>query len=174
MSKKSKAKLLGLVERIVRMYNDDHDTCESIEQKLRAEGYDISREAIRRTVKTNKDIAGELLKTREETVALIDAIRDNPGSDANEATLDFLIAKTFEFTKSIEELDFKDLPELASFVTKMTRSKTQLIKVRMDYKTLFYKVRADVLAKIQAELKSKPELRSGLEEVVLNVEPDNV
>lgn len=174
MSKKSKAELFGLIERIVQMSNVDHLSCEDIEQKLRAEGYDISREAIRRTVKSNKSIADELMKTREETMALVDAIRDNPGTDINEATLDFLISKAFEFTKSIEAMNFKDLPELATFVSRMTRAKTQLAKLRLDHDTMFEKIRSAFMQQLREELKNMPDLCERIQEVAMRIKAEDV
>lgn len=173
MSTRSKAELLGLVERIVRMHSDGRMACKDIEETLRSEGYDISRESIRRTVKSNKSIASELMKTREETVALIDAIRDNPATDTNEATLDFLISKAFEYTKSIEDLNFKDLPELASFISKMTKAKTQIVKQRLEYRQVFERAKGELIAQLQRVLEGDAELYERMKTLVESMEaPD--
>ncbi|MGP1418341.1 MAG: phage protein Gp27 family protein [Sphaerochaetaceae bacterium] len=173
MSTRSKAELLGLVERIVSMHSEQHITCKDIEETLRSEGYDISRESIRRTVKSNKSIASELMKTREETVALIDAIRDNPATDTNEATLDFLISKAFEYTKSIEDLNFKDLPELAAFISKMTRAKTQIVKQRLEYSQVFDRAKGELIAQLQRALEGDAELYKRMKILVESMEaPD--
>lgn len=173
MSVKSKAELLGLVERIVKMYSEEHVTCKNIEEVLRSEGYDISRESIRRTVKSNKNIADELMKTREETVALIDAIRDNPATDTNEATLDFLISKAFEYTKSIEDLNFRDLPELASFISKMTKAKTQIVKQRLEYRQVFERAKTELIIQLRRALEGDMELYGRMKSLVEAMEaPD--
>lgn len=174
MAKRAKAELLDLVDRIVRMYEEEKMSTTGIEKALRDEGVDISRESIRRTIKSNKSIARELMKTRQETVALIDAIRDNPSTDANEATLDYLIGKAFEYTKSIESVNFKDLPELARFVKDMTRSKTQIVKLRMDYNAMFEKVKGGVLEELQKALEGNPEIYAQLFSIVSNLEAPNV
>lgn len=102
MAPRSKAELLDIVERVCAMHSEQLMTFIDIEAQLRSEGIDISRESIRRTVKTNKTIAKELMKTRAETTALINTIRDNPATDTNESTLDYLIGKAFQYTKTIE------------------------------------------------------------------------
>lgn len=174
MAPRSKAELHDLVSRIVSMYEDDKKTLVEIEQELRDEGIDISRESIRRTVKSNKQIARELMKTREETTLLINAIRDNPATDTNEATLDYLIGKAFEYTKTIESVEFADLPELAKFVRDMTRAKTQIVKMRMDYQALFERVKEELLKDLQRALEGNPELYSQLFAIVNNMEAPNV
>ena len=92
--RRTKAELYGIVEKVVKMYEGGM-TLEDIEESLREEGYQISRESIRRTLKKNKTIAKELQKAREETAQLIDVIRSKPATDVNEASADFLIAKAF-------------------------------------------------------------------------------
>lgn len=167
--KRSKAELLNIVERIVNSYTEGGLTIQQIEESLKADGYDISREAIRRTVKKNKTIAKELEKARNETGALIDLIREKPSTDVNEAIVDFLIAKVFEFTKSIEGVEFSDLPELAQFIQKISRVKIDIVKTRMDYQKVYERAKEDILKELQEALGGNPiweELRS----IVLSLE----
>lgn len=167
---RTKVELLGLVQRVVAMYEDEKLSIAEIEERLRGEGYDISRESIRKTVKKNRTIARELEKARAETAALIDTIRSNPSTDVNEATADFLIAKSFEFVKQIEEVDFKDLPELADFLKKMTKVKTDIVKQRMDYQKIYGRAKDDILAELQKALEGRPELYEQIFEVVSHLE----
>lgn len=167
---RTKVELLGLLERVVKMYNEDHMTIEDIEEALRGEGYDISRESIRKTVKKNRTIARELEKARTETEALINTIRSNPATDVNEATADFLIAKVFDFTKQIDAVDFKDLPELADFVRKITKVKTDIVKQRMDYRKLYERAKDDILLELQKALEARPELYEQIFTVVSAME----
>jgi uncharacterized protein (UPF0333 family) len=174
MAKRSKAELLDLVERIVRMHEEDKLSTTDIEKTLRDEGVDISRESIRRTIKSNKSIARELMKTREETVALIDAIRDNPSTDTNEATLDYLIGKAFEYTKSIESVNFKDLPELGKFIKDMTRAKTQIVKLRLDANAMWDRAKDALLERLKGTIAGDSDLYQRLYNIVANLEaPDD-
>ncbi len=174
MAPRSKAELLDIVERVCAMHSEQMMTFTDIEAQLRSEGIDISRESIRRTVKTNKTIAKELMKTRAETTALINTIRDNPATDTNEATLDYLIGKAFQYTKTIESVEFADLPELAKFVKDMTRAKTQIVRMRMDYQAMFQKVKEGVLKDLQRALEGNPDLYNQLFTIVNNLEAPNV
>ena len=174
MAQRQKAELLDLVARIIRMHSEEKMTFKEIEARLRAEGYDTSRESIRRTVKSNKSIADELMKTREETVALVDAIRNNPGTDTNEATLDFLVSKAFEFTKGIEDLRFKDPMELAAFISKMTRSKAQITKLRLDYNQVFERAKSDLISELRMVLAKEPDLMERMCALVSQMVAPNV
>lgn len=175
MAKRSKAELLDLVNRIVGMYENEKMSTADIEKVLRDEGVDISRESIRRTIKSNKSIARELMKTRQETVALIDAIRDNPSTDANEATLDYLIGKAFEYTKTIEAVNFKDLPELARFVKDMTRAKTQIVKLRLDANAMWDRAKDALLERLKGTIAGDSDLYQRLYNIVANLEaPDDI
>lgn len=167
---RTKAELLGLVERVVDMYEKDHMTIEKIEAALRSEGYDISRESIRKTVKKNKTIARELEKARTETEALINTIRSNPATDVNEATADFLIAKSFEFVKQIESVDFKDLPELADFIKKITKVKTDIVKQRMEYQKVYNRAKDEIMGELQKALENRPDLYEQIFTIVSQLE----
>ena len=168
--KRSQAELLGLVERIVKMFNDEHRTCEEIETLLRDEGFDISRESIRRTVKKNRQIAKELEKARAETEALIDTIRERPSTDISEATADFLIAKVFEYTKSIEAIDFADVPELAKFIKDISKVKMDIVKQRMDYQKVYIRAKDDILKQIQEALGEDEDLFGKLKNLIMSLE----
>lgn len=167
--RRSKAEFLGLVERVVQMYEDGH-TLEQIEEALRSEGYDISRESIRLTLKKNKAIAKDLEKSRRETELLIDTIRSKPGADVNEAAVDFLMAKAFDFVKRIEEASFEDLPEVAKFLKDLTKTKTDLVKLRMDYQKVYNRAKDDILKELQEALENRPDLYEQIFTVVSNLE----
>lgn len=168
--RRSKAEMLGLVERIVKMFNDEKKTLAEIERILREEGYEISREAIRLTVKDNKKIAAELEQARAETEQLIDSIRSNPATDVNEAAVDFLIAKAFAFVKQIESVDFSNLPELADFIRKISKVKTDIVKQRMEYQKVYNRAKEDILHELQKALEGNPELYGMIFDLVEKME----
>ena len=154
--RRTKAELLGIVERIVDMFQSRGMTCEDIEKELKNDGIDISRESIRRTVKKNKTIARELEKARAETEQLINTIRERPSTDMNEASVDFLIAKVFEYTKTIEGMDFQDLPDLAKFIKDISKVKTDIVKQRMEYQKVYMRAKDDIIKQLQQALNGNP------------------
>ena len=99
MGRRSKADLLGLVERIIEMYENDKMIIQDIEAALRDDGYDISREAIRRSLKTSKNVAAQYKKAATEAKVLIDTVRDNPNTDVVEITTNLLAKQLFDFVQ---------------------------------------------------------------------------
>lgn len=170
MSKRSKADLLGLVDRIVKMYSEEKLTNKAIEKILREEGFDISRESIRLTVKTNKQIAKEIAKARLETDQIIAAIKDNPGTDIAEASLDFLMSKTFESIKKIDTIEIVSTKELSSLVKDLTNAKTKIAKLRISHQEIVKKVKDEIIAELQKALEGRPDLYEQLFTIVSNVE----
>ena len=105
MSRRSKVDIYGLVEQVLALY-EEGKTIAEIEQILRSEGYDISRESIRRRIKSAKEVANIYKRSLEEAKVLLETVRDNPNTDVVEVTNSLLAHKLFEFAKSVEELDF--------------------------------------------------------------------
>lgn len=174
MPKRSKAELLGLVERIVHLYEDEKKPILEIEKILRDEGIDISRESIRKTVKTNKKITAEVVKAREEVKALIDTIRDNPATDIHEAAIDFAITKAFEYIKQIDSIDFKDIGEVSDLLNSLTRSKAQIVKLRMDHHAMFDKAKDLIIGELKKAIGENPVLYEQLFTIVKNLEAPHV
>ncbi|RKY65259.1 MAG: hypothetical protein DRQ02_10460, partial [Candidatus Latescibacterota bacterium] len=105
MSRRSKVDIYGLVEQVLALY-EEGKTIAEIEQILRSKGYDISRESIRRRIKSAKEVANIYKRSLEEAKVLLETVRDNPNTDVVEVTNSLLAHKLFEFAKSVEELDF--------------------------------------------------------------------
>lgn len=133
MGRKSKAKMYDIVNRIIYLYEKEKLNIKEIESILKSEGYDISKSAIHRTLKTHEELAEEYRKVAEETKALVEELKKVPASNLMEATLTILANKIFRFVKNIEELEF-DEPErlvqamnrLATSIEKMQRYREEL------------------------------------------------
>jgi len=164
MSRRSKVDLYGLLDRIIRLYEDEKKTIADIEAILRAEGYDISRESIRRKLKSSKEIAEVYRKSIEEAQILIDAVRNNPNTDVIEVTLSLLAHKLFEFTKTVEELDFQDADEFIKAVVKVAR-------LRLDQKG-FEAAKKEILRMLSLELSKDHELLKKLTDIINRVKAD--
>ena len=170
MGKRQKAEMLCIVQEIIRLYNADKLTFEEIEKKLRGDGYDISRESIRRTVKSNKQIALDLNKAREEAVELVNVFRDNPATDTQEVIVDFLTAKAFEYTKSIESIAFESPADLGKFINSLTRSKSEIAKLRLSFQSGADKAKAVIYDELATVLNDRPELLAQLQEAIARIE----
>lgn len=170
MGRRAKSELLDLTERIIRLYTEQHFTISEIEELLRQEGYDISRESIRRSVKTSKKVAQEFKKSIEEAKVLIDAVRANPNTDVIEATANLLGQRVFEFMRSVEAIDFDDPVGLSIAINKLASAQTQIAKLRLDFQKGFDAAKKAVLRSLEEELKAHPDLLERIAAVVAGVE----
>lgn len=170
MSRRSKVDLYGLLDRIIRLYEEEKKSIAEIESILRAEGYDISRESIRRKLKSSKEIAEVYRKSIEEAQVLIDAVRNNPNTDVIEVTSSLLAHKLFEFTKTIEELDFTSADEFIRAVQRLADAQVKVARLRLDYQKGFEAAKQQIMQAISHELAKEPEILNKLNEIINSIQ----
>lgn len=170
MGRRSKVDLLGLVERILELYNKEGKTIQEIEEILRAEGYDISRESIRRKLKSTKDIAELYKKSMEEAKVLIDAVRENPNTDVIEVTTSLLAHNIMNFVKEIESIDFDDPLRFIEAVRKLSDAQVKVAKLRLDYQKGFEAAKKEIIETLSIELNKMPEFREKLVSIIDKIE----
>lgn len=132
MPPRRKATLFDIVERIIYLYHNEKKAIREIESILRAEGYDISRGSIHRTLKSYQDTAKELLEAKEEVKALIEAVKENPTTDIIEGIVSIVASRLLKFIKDIESFDFDDPHELVSVIQKLATSAEKLQRYREE------------------------------------------
>jgi uncharacterized membrane protein YccC len=169
MSRRSKVDLYGLLDRVIYLYEQEKKSIAEIEQILRAEGYDISRESIRRKIKSSREIAEVYRKSLEEAKVLIDAVRSNPNTDVIEVTSSLLAHKLFEFSKTVEELDFQSAEEFIRAVQRLADAQVKVARLRLDYQKGFEAAKKEIIQALSLELAKEPELLRKLKEIINNV-----
>jgi hypothetical protein len=169
MSRRSKVDLYGLLDRVIYLYEQEKRSIAEIEQILRAEGYDISRESIRRKIKSSREIAEVYRKSLEEAKVLIDAVRSNPNTDVIEVTSSLLAHKLFEFSKTIEELDFQSAEEFIKAVQRLADAQVKVARLRLDYQKGFEAAKKEIIQALSVELAKEPELLRKLKDIINNV-----
>jgi hypothetical protein len=169
MSRRSKVDLYGLLDRVIYLYEQEKRSIAEIEQILRAEGYDISRESIRRKIKSSREIAEVYRKSLEEAKVLIDAVRSNPNTDVIEVTSSLLAHKLFEFSKTVEELDFQSAEEFIKAVQRLADAQVKVARLRLDYQKGFEAAKKEIIQALSVELAKEPELLRKLKDIINNV-----
>jgi len=170
MGAKSKVELYGLTERVINLYAVEKKTLKEIEQILRAEGYDISRESIRRNARSASQAAAEYREAYEESKALIDAVRENPNTDTYEAITSLVASKLLNQIKDIDYFDFENPEKMMDGAAKMARAHVQVSKLRLDYQEGFDAAKKKFLDTLNKELTAHPELKAELVKVVSGLE----
>lgn len=169
MGRRSKAELMDLVERILGLYQEGK-TIREIEATLRDEGYDISREAIRRSLKSSREVAAVYRKSLDEAKILLETVKDNPNTDVIEVTNSLLAHKLFEFAKTVEELNFDDAGQFVQAVRQLSESQVRVAKLRLDYSKGFEAAKKAVLKAVSGELEKHPEVQARLGEIITSLE----
>ncbi len=169
MSRRSKVDIYGLVERVLSLY-EDGKTIKEIEQILREEGYNISRESIRRRIKSAKEVAEIYKKSLDEAKILLETVKDNPNTDVIEVTNSLLAHKLFEFAKSVEELNFDDPKAFVLAVRQLSEAQVRVAKLRLDYQKGFETAKQEIICAVSVELEKHPELKARLIEIIQGVE----
>lgn len=170
MPKRSKADLAGVIERIVRMYEMEKLTLKEIEKALQKEGIAISREAIRRTLKSSKSVAAQYRKAAEEARVLIDTVRDNPNTDVVELTTSLLTKQVFDFVQSIDDLDFESPNDLILAINRLSSAQVRISKQRLTFQNGYNEAKADILRRVKEELDQQPDLLGRLTAIVTTME----
>lgn len=169
MGRRSKIELQDLTERVVRLYQDGR-TIKQIAEILQSEGYDTSREGVRRAVKSAKELAVELKKATEEARVMMDAVRNSPNTDLAEAVLTRFASLLMRESSSLDAMNLEDPLEYIDAISKVANAQAKLGSVRMKYQNGFEAAKQVVLEALRHELKQHPDLLERLEGIVLSLE----
>lgn len=172
MGRRSKADLYDVVDRILELYTRDKLTIREISEQLKDEGFDMSREAVRRSLKTSKEIAADLTKSIEEARVMMDVVRANPNTDIAEAVVTRLGGLLLRDTQAVDELEFEDASAMILGASRLASAQAKLGSVRMKYQDGFEAAKKAVLSALKQELKSDPDLTERLAEVVARLSPE--
>lgn len=169
MGRRSKIELQNLTERVVRLYQEGN-TITQIAEILKTEGYETSREGVRRAVRSAKELAVELKKATEEARVMMDAVRSGPNTDLAEAVLTRFASLLLQESSSIEELSSDDPLVYIDAISKVANAQSKLGSVRMKYQNGFEAAKHAVLQALRDELKNYPDLLEKLETIVTGLE----
>jgi len=172
MGRRSKADLLDLVDRILELYTRDHLTIKEIAKQLQDEGIDISREAVRRSLKSSREIAADLVKTTEEARVMIDVVRNNPNTDIAEAVTTRFAGLLLRESQNIDALEFDDPSEAILAAGRLANAQAKLASVRLKYQAGYEAAKKAVLDALKVELASDQDLASRLAAVVADLKPE--
>jgi len=172
MGRRSKADLFDLVDRILELYTRDKLTIREIADQLQGEGFDISREAVRRSLKDSKEIAADMRTSIEEARVMMDAVRDNPNTDLAEAMVTRFSGLLFRESQAIDSLDFNDPGDAILAAGRLANAQAKLGSVRMKYRSGFEAAKRAVIEALKADLATDADLAERLAERVAALSPE--
>lgn len=171
MGQRSKVDLNDLLDRVIEMHDKEKLTHAQIADILKAEGYSLSRESIRRAYKTATEHAKDLRIVAEEARILLDEYKAGPNTDMAEAVLLKFTGLMYNELQEIESIEFTDPGEAVLAIGRLANAQAKLGSVRMKYQNGFDAARKAVLDALKRELKSEhPDILDRLTMIVGGLE----
>jgi len=176
MGQKSKADQFGLKELIAEKWDGGKKTIvyvtEEVNEWLKENGYKItvSREAIRRAVRSYEDEIADVRKGVEISKAMAEVLKDHPGTEQSEAMLMYLAQLVTKELRNIESINFGDDPaEMINATAKLTLAQAKLSQYRTQAVKALDKAKREIKAELQNAITHDPELLDRLYKIVDNV-----
>jgi len=166
MGRRSKADLFDLVDRILRLHSVEKLTIQEITDQLKNEGIDISREAVRRSLKTSRELAANMRRSLDEARVMMDEVRNNPNTDIAEALVTHIGGMLLRESQELDELTFEDSGELVLAASRIAQSQVKIGGMRLKYRSGFEDAKKEILSDLKADLAGDPELYERLAEKV--------
>ena len=102
MPKRNKIEMQGLVERICKMYFNDKMSHKDITETLKAEGYDVSKSGVDRTLVDQAAQMKAYKDSAKKAVAIVSELDKTPGLNIAEASVQLVQAKLLEEVNKFE------------------------------------------------------------------------
>lgn len=164
MGRKNKAVENGLVELIVDKWDGGKKTIvfvtDEVNDYLENNGYKltVSRECIRRVVKSHEESVADTKKSIEAAKAMAEVLKDCPGTEASEAMLMQISSLIAKDMRSIDSLEFEDPVDLCQSAARIADSQLKLSNSRMKAIAALDKAKKELKSELQKEIQSDPDL----------------
>jgi len=172
MGQKSKADQYGLKELIAEKWDGGKKTIvyvtDEVNEWLEQNGYKItvSREAIRRAVRSYEDEIADVRKGVEISRAMAEVFKDNPGTEQSEAMLMYLSQLITKELRNIESINFEDPSEMIHATAKLTMAQAKLSQYRTQAVKALDRAKKQIKDELQKAIKHDPELLERLCKIV--------
>jgi hypothetical protein len=170
--RRSKAELYGIVERIVQLFHGDRLKIDEITETLNAEGYEIGRSSVHRTLQDDASAGEMYARIRAEAAGVLESVRSDPNLDVTEAAGQFAAALLLKEVSGLQSLQFDDHEKLVLAISRMMRAQTGLGRLKMEYSKGFEAARNRILSELAEHLRSDPATLARLRAVVEAMEPE--
>lgn len=150
------------------MLADTSNTYEYISQRLKQQGYEISKSSVGRYANRTNTAAQRLLEAQAQTERLIQVVKDNPDADYTEAaimlTMNGLVNKV---AAAEEEFDEMPLDKAGRLIASLSRTKVYKDRVRQDMKKKAEIAFREMESEMMKVIKDDPESAEQLKVILL-------
>lgn len=133
MPRRSQIELQGLVDRIISMFHSDNLSQRDIAQSLQKEGFKISKSGVGRTLQTHASQVAAYRRAAKEAVAIVQELKNNPGLDIAEATVQMVQTRLLNEVKEFDSFGELELKDLIKAVAQNSLCQTRIAKVKLEY-----------------------------------------
>lgn len=172
MGVKSKAEQNGLVELIIDKWDGGKNTIvyvtEEVNKKIKELGLKvtISREGIRRVIKTHKEEIEDTQKAIEAAKAMAEVLKDYPGTEMSEAVLMQMTTLIAKDLRTIDSLEFDDPEKLITSAARVSEAQLKLSNYRTKAIKALEKAKEEIKKELQNAIKNDSELLERLYVIV--------
>ena len=172
MGQKSKAEQYGLKELIAEKWDGGKKTLvyvtEEVNEWLSQNGYKItvSREAIRRAVRSYEDEIAAVRKGIESAKAMAEILKDHPGTETSEVMLMQIAGLITKDILSYESITFENPAEMIHATAKLTTAQAKLAQFRTQAVKALDRAKTQLKAELQKAIQHDPDLLGRLCKIV--------
>ncbi|MDR0501860.1 MAG: DUF3486 family protein [Treponema sp.] len=172
MGQKSKADRYGLKEIIIKNYAYGKNTVafvtEQLNEELKQKGLilTVSREAVRRVVRSHEEQVSEIRKNIEASKAIAEIFRDHPGTEMAEGTIALLAGMIGESARNTEVAPDASMSDLINDLTKLHNLQLKFSQYRTKATDALNKAKEKIKAELQQSIQNDPELIERLCKIV--------
>ena len=151
MPKRNKIEMQGLVERICKMYFNNKMSHKQITETLKAEGYDISKSGVGRTLVDQAAQMKAYKDSAKKAVAIVNELGKTPGLNIAEASVQMVQAKLLEEVNKFENFSTLSPEELLRAVVRNTDAQAKIARVKLEYERGYKKGLFEAAKTVEAE-----------------------
>lgn len=172
MGRKGKPETLGLQEFIIDKWEGGKNTIvyvtDEVAKKMQETGchVTISREAIRRVIKSHQEEIEDTKKAVEVAKSMAAVLKDYPATEASEATLMQLSHLVTQDIRQMDSIEFENPVDACNAATKLAEAQLKLSTYRTKAVTALDKAKEELKADLRKEIQSDPELLHRLLEII--------
>ena len=176
MGAKSKAQEHGLVELIIDKWDGGKNTIvyvtEEVNKKIQELGLKvtISREGIRRVIKSHKEEIEDTQKAIEAAKAMAEVLKDYPGTEMSEAVLMQMTSLIAKDLRTIDSLEFDDPVDLFQSAARVAEAQLKLSNYRTKAIKALEKAKEEIKKELQNAIKNDADLLQRLYVIIDKVE----
>lgn len=172
MGQKSKVQQLDLTEYVIEKWDGGKNTIvyvtDEVNKKLKENGckITISRESIRRALKTHQEEIADTKKAIETAKAMAEVLKDYPATEMSEAVLMQMTTLIAKDLRTIDSLEFDDPEKLIASASRLSEAQLKLSNYRTKAVKALEKAKAEIKMELQNAIQNDTELLERLCKII--------